>query len=311
MAAIDLNTGNLKWRVPHGDTPDNVRTTLQRLGVNYTEKTGQGGSTGVMITKTMVVAGDFQSTNPGGRPAGPLLRAYDKQTGAELVNILSRSFLPGSNGDPRVLFDQHSGRWIIMNTDFNLTATIFLAVSLTDDPTGEWFKTSFVTAADIDVNNWPDYPTLGVDDAGIYVTAYMVSDGMSIFAIDKAPLIADPPNLGTIYAFRGLTFQGAIQPAHTYGPAPAQYFVSRSSNSNTNLRVFRVDHASAPWTMTDQGLIPVPAITSITTAPGQLQPRSAGRSSSVLATAASEAASGKRWTPPARSMAALPTARTV
>ena len=45
-------------------------------------------------------------------------------------------------------------------------------------------------------------------------------------ALEKAPLLSGTPGLGTITAFRNLPFEGAIQPCHTYGAAPAQYFVS-------------------------------------------------------------------------------------
>jgi glucose dehydrogenase len=84
LTAIDLNTGTIKFKVPHGDTPDNVRAALERLGVSYPEKTGQGGSVGLMVTKTLVVVGDPQVTTTGGRPRGAMLRAYDKQTGKEV-----------------------------------------------------------------------------------------------------------------------------------------------------------------------------------------------------------------------------------
>ncbi|HKT81598.1 MAG TPA: hypothetical protein VJP86_15330, partial [Vicinamibacterales bacterium] len=96
LAAIDMNGGTMKFRVPHGETPDNVRTTLQRLGINYPEKTGQGGSTGLMVTKTMVVVGDLAVTAPPGRPAGAMLRAYDKQTGKQLGEVLMPNRVSGS-----------------------------------------------------------------------------------------------------------------------------------------------------------------------------------------------------------------------
>ena len=80
LTAIDLNSGTIKFKVPHGDTPDNVRAALERLGINYPEKTGQGGSVGLMVTKTLVVVGDPQVTAPPGRQRGAMLRAYDKQT---------------------------------------------------------------------------------------------------------------------------------------------------------------------------------------------------------------------------------------
>jgi len=96
LTAIDLNTGNTRFQVPHGDTPDSVRTTLQQLGVNYPAKTGQPGSVGLMVTKTVVVVGDPQVTAPPDRARGAMLRAYDKQTGKEVGAVLMPSQQVGS-----------------------------------------------------------------------------------------------------------------------------------------------------------------------------------------------------------------------
>ncbi|GJM25741.1 MAG: hypothetical protein DHS20C16_21560 [Phycisphaerae bacterium] len=159
---------------------------------------------------------------------------YSRDTGAEMTNVNLSSFLPGSSGDPRVLFDYHSGRWIVIVSDFN--TKVFIAVSSSDDPTGTWFKTDVTVSTGADAGCFPDYPTLGVDDDGIYVTSYMVGCGMSIFAFDKAPLLSNPQNLGTVTAFRGLPFEGAIQPAMTYGDSGGELFVSRISTSQLQLR---------------------------------------------------------------------------
>jgi quinoprotein glucose dehydrogenase len=96
LTAIDLNTGETKFKVPHGDTPDNVRASLQRLGISYPEKTGQGGSVGVLVTRTLVVVGDPQATTTPEHPRGGMLRAYDKQTGKEVGSVLMPNFQSGS-----------------------------------------------------------------------------------------------------------------------------------------------------------------------------------------------------------------------
>lgn len=95
MAAIDLNKGTLLFQVPHGDTPDNVRNHAALKGKTI-PKTGQGGSVGVMVTKTMVVSGDPQVTAPQGRGRGAMLRAYDKQTGAQIGEVLMPAPISGS-----------------------------------------------------------------------------------------------------------------------------------------------------------------------------------------------------------------------
>jgi hypothetical protein len=162
---------------------------------------------------------------------------YNKSTGEELINILLGAFLPGSNGDPRVLYDQYSDRWFIIVCDFN--TKLFLAVSTSDDPTGDWFKCNFVVSQGSDVGKWPDYPTLGVDEDGVYTAAYMIGGGntMSIFALDKAPLIDDEPSLGNIFAFRGLPYEGAIHPVHTFGSTDGEYFISRGSSNSLRVRL--------------------------------------------------------------------------
>jgi quinoprotein glucose dehydrogenase len=96
LTAIDLNKGEIKFRVPHGDTPDNVRNALQRLGINYPEKTGQAGSVGLLVTKTLVVVGDPVVTQPPDRARGAMLRAYDKQTGKEVGAVLMPAQQSGS-----------------------------------------------------------------------------------------------------------------------------------------------------------------------------------------------------------------------
>jgi quinoprotein glucose dehydrogenase len=95
MAAIDLNTGTLKFQVPHGDTPDNVRNHPLLKGMNI-PKTGQSGSVGVLVTKTLVVSGDPQVTAPPGRARGAMLRAYDKNTGEQVGEVLMPAAISGS-----------------------------------------------------------------------------------------------------------------------------------------------------------------------------------------------------------------------
>jgi quinoprotein glucose dehydrogenase len=95
IAAISLNTGKLLFQVPHGDTPDAVRNHPLLRGLNI-PKTGQGGSVGILVTKTLVAAGDPLLTAPPGRARGAMLRAYDKQTGAEVGAVLMPAQISGS-----------------------------------------------------------------------------------------------------------------------------------------------------------------------------------------------------------------------
>jgi glucose dehydrogenase len=83
LNAIDLDKGELKWQVPHGDTPDAVRNSPLLAGKTI-PKTGQPGSVGLVVTKSLVVLGDPSVTTTPDHPRGAMLRAYDKQTGKEV-----------------------------------------------------------------------------------------------------------------------------------------------------------------------------------------------------------------------------------
>jgi quinoprotein glucose dehydrogenase len=71
LTAIDLNTGDTKWTIPFGDTPD-VRTNPALAGVKLPEKLGVVGSPGGMVTK-----GGLVFLTGGGR----VLYAIDSKTG--------------------------------------------------------------------------------------------------------------------------------------------------------------------------------------------------------------------------------------
>jgi quinoprotein glucose dehydrogenase len=81
--AISLDTGDILWQVPHGETPDNVKNHPALKGLNI-PRTGRPGIAGTLVTKTLLVSGEpgFGITSTGQR--GAMLRAYDKKSGAEV-----------------------------------------------------------------------------------------------------------------------------------------------------------------------------------------------------------------------------------
>jgi quinoprotein glucose dehydrogenase len=83
ISAIDLNRGTMAWQVAHGETPDAVRNNPALKGLNIPRTGRANGRIGVLVTKTLVIAGEPGfGTTPGGQ-RGAMLRAYDKATGAE------------------------------------------------------------------------------------------------------------------------------------------------------------------------------------------------------------------------------------
>jgi len=95
ITAFDMNKGDLIWQIAHGETPDNIRNHPALRGVTI-PRTGRTGRIGVLVTKTLLVAGEggFFTTPNGQR--GAMLRAYDKATGNEVGAVYMAAPQSGS-----------------------------------------------------------------------------------------------------------------------------------------------------------------------------------------------------------------------
>jgi len=83
ISAIDLNKGEIRWQIPHGETPDNVRNNPALKGMTI-PRTGRPGLISPLVTKTLVIAGEGGVfTTPSGL-RGAMLRAYSKADGSEV-----------------------------------------------------------------------------------------------------------------------------------------------------------------------------------------------------------------------------------
>ena len=83
ITAIDMNIGDIAWQVPHGEAPDNIRNHPLLDGIDI-GRTGWPGRVGVLVTGTLVVAGESGSYTTETGEVGSMLRAYDKATGEEV-----------------------------------------------------------------------------------------------------------------------------------------------------------------------------------------------------------------------------------
>src|SRR5262249_49149344 len=77
ITAYDMNKGTIAWQIANGDTPATVKNHPALQGVNV-PKTGSPRQVGLLVTKTLLFAGD--GTNPS-------LHAYDKKTGEDIAEI--------------------------------------------------------------------------------------------------------------------------------------------------------------------------------------------------------------------------------
>ena len=76
ITAYDMNKGEIAWQIPNGDTPPAVKNNPALKGLTI-PRTGSPSQAGLLVTKTMLFAGE----GAGGQP---FFHAYDKATGAEI-----------------------------------------------------------------------------------------------------------------------------------------------------------------------------------------------------------------------------------
>jgi hypothetical protein len=200
---------------------------------------------------------------------------FNKSTGAILDSDTLKGFwspliiangLPDDAFDPKVLYDQFSGRFIIVSLSGRLSpdSWIMLAVSTTSDPTDPW--NLWAINADV-VNRWADYPGLGIDSTYVYITANMFPDAgvnppySKVWMIPKPQLLAGT-NPITWTEFVNPTGSGfTMQPAHVFGDSSTEDLVHEGfyiagSPPRRFLRISRITPGGPP-TWTDLGYIEV------------------------------------------------------
>lgn len=119
LVAIDLNKGEIAWKVPFGEGSPAIRRHPLLKGIQLPERLGTPGASGVMVTKTGLVfigGGD------------PYLYAFDKATGREV----SRVPTPFKTGGNPMTYKARSGRqFVVIATGAGPDATL-IAFALPD-----------------------------------------------------------------------------------------------------------------------------------------------------------------------------------
>ena len=125
LTAINLDTGDTLWQVPHGDTPDEIRNNPALKGLNI-PKTGQNGNVGEVITKNLVVIGDPQISTQPGHPRGAYLRAYDQKTGQQVGAV----WMPAAQSGSPMTYSVDGKQYIIVAVSGGNYSGDYIAYSL-------------------------------------------------------------------------------------------------------------------------------------------------------------------------------------
>ena len=142
---------------------------------------------------------------------------YDKQgnlvSGPNVLGDLWSDYAiadcAGNFGDPIVVYDQLEDRWIL--SQFTAAGPLYyncVAVSVTGDPTGAYYRYAFITQADPELPGgsfFPDYPKYGVWTHSYVMTTRDFGDvsgyGISIYALEKRKMIAGNPGARAVQFF--------------------------------------------------------------------------------------------------------------
>ncbi|MEO8098144.1 MAG: PQQ-binding-like beta-propeller repeat protein [Acidobacteriota bacterium] len=125
ISAIHLDRGDIQWQVPYGETPDAVRNHPALRGMNI-PNTGQGGSVGLVVTKSLVILGDSQLTTTPQHPRGAMLRAYDKATGKEVGAV----WMPAPQSGSPMTYSVDGKQYIIVAVSGGAYSGEYIAYSL-------------------------------------------------------------------------------------------------------------------------------------------------------------------------------------
>ncbi len=234
-----------------GDTQQNVGTAVSPVNGPYTGSMSSDSATShqiesyVGITKEDLHAVNIPNANPGDphgcvgpshviQMANNGIAIYNKYTGqtlalASLVDFFAidvngdglTDFPVYVPGDPRIIYDVKNGRWIACALDTG-SGNIVGAVSNNSNPYGTGGSTWIA-------NNWKqfyvstyhagtstDFPNLGLDDNGIYLTVRFSSGYNGIYTVTRSALYQTNPAKaqGTLVADNINSFR--LQPAYNF-----------------------------------------------------------------------------------------------
>src|SRR5690242_13151640 len=136
--------------------------------------------------------------------------------------------------DVRVMYDTLHQRFFVAASESlkNSQSHIYVGVSVTSDPTGDWYKYQLPAGEN---DSWPDYPSIGVSSTALYISADQIPFGLNVAAgtwvrvVGIQELLTGASNLN-ITTFPYLKDDDgqpvyASQPAVSYEDSPYEYIV--------------------------------------------------------------------------------------
>jgi hypothetical protein len=224
-----------------GNGFNGISHTDQRLAANGNQFSIEPPDQGLAVNDNYIVEAVNLAIRVRSKAGASLTSTRALNAFFNLTPAITRSTPPvygPFTSDPKCYFDNDTKRWFvtILEIDTNPAtgdllgkSSVMIAVSKTEDPTGEWNIYSFDTTNTTGTPEhtgcpcFGDQPLIGADANGFYITTNefpIFGDGFNgaqVYAISKAKLTAGPASLPPVISFSGLPL--ADGPAYTVQPA--------------------------------------------------------------------------------------------
>ncbi len=250
-----------------------VEAVTVNLGLNFTSSTRQIDSFFIPPDTMGAVGSEHIVELINGRYS-----VYDKSTGQKVqTSTLSQFWTDaGVNRfdvfDPRIVYDPFSERWFAVSAADRRSSesSFLLAASKTNDPTQGW--NAFAIDGDSTNQRWVDYPSIGFNKDGVYLSANMfpiTSGGIrtTFVAVPKNDLLGATPTVARTTKFEnnftsdtGFTVQPVVDLDDT--ELPAAIFSSFNTFSGSFKRSNITGDIISPSLDTSGGLVSVTPFSS-------------------------------------------------
>jgi quinoprotein glucose dehydrogenase len=125
ITAYNMNTGDIVWQVANGDTYDWIKTHPALQGMTI-PKTGRSDEGGIVVTKSLMFAGQGCGLFRSGGGGGPMFYAYDKKTG----DVVHEMTLPGGTCGNPMTYSINGKQYIAVSVGSRTSPAELIALAL-------------------------------------------------------------------------------------------------------------------------------------------------------------------------------------
>jgi len=138
-----------------------------------------------------------------------------------------------NSGDPIVLYDEETDRWLVSQFGIGAQWSLCIALSQTGDPTGTYYQHEF----DFSGIGFPDYPKYGfvTDAIGVMVHLFSPFQGAGLGAIDKTEAFSAGPTTMVFYTLGTNEFGFVVgdNDGPVFDNMPPTFFTNNGGSGDT------------------------------------------------------------------------------